>query len=324
MKKLVCFIVCAVIILNLVGECSFAGMDPIFHVYIANVEKMIGGNNRTSFTPVDTLKGYSDKEHFAYMKYVLYREYPNTIGEGRTLKPQGSGVKKQANKIPTEKTGLINPKNPIDIVSYSDRVLFGFNMEYQGDYVAKILDSKGKVLASVSEGTSIYPNQNKGFAEVKVSSQADKYYIELINGDKEPTEYFYILLTMKATDVKAERSAKYVQIENDRQKEYDNYTSVEQAYMKKHGITNRESLTDKDMGAIADELRKKQFEENDVGSSTDMMSALPEEYKKVLIPYMKKHGISSTKDLTTEDWMNLAPELKKLQNKSKGTNKKRK
>ena len=129
---------------------------------------------------------------------------------------------------------------------------------------------------------------------------------------------------LKATDVKAERSAKYVEYENERQKEYDNYTSVEQAYMKKHGITNRESLTDKDMGAIADELRKKQFEENDVGSSTDMMSALPEEYKKVLIPYMKKHGISSTKDLTTEDWMNLAPELKKLQNKSKGTNKKRK
>ncbi len=309
MKKLMCFIVCTLIILNLMEECSFADLavEPIFHIYIANVEKMIGGNNRTSFTPIDLLKDMPDKEYWANMKYWFYKEDPAKIGSGTMLKLQGSGVKKQTKNIPTEKTGLINPKNPVEIISYSDRVLFGFDDVYRGNYTAKILDNKGRVLASVDKHTTIYPY--KGFAEVKVSSKTDKYYIELTNGDKKPSEYFYILLTMKASDTKAERSAKY-----DRQKEYDDYISVEQAYMRKHGITSRESLTDKDMGAIADEIRKKK---NDAGSGTDMMSALPEEYKKVLIPYMKKHGISSIKDLTTEDWMNLAPELEKLQNKSK-------
>ncbi len=230
------------------------------------------------------------------------------------LKPQGSGVRKQAAKIPTEKTGLINPKNPVEIISYSDKVLFGFNQDYQGDYSARLLDSKGRVLLSVSNG----------FAEVKVSPKNEKYYLEVTNGDKKPREYFYVYLTMKATDIKPERSERYAQQEKEQEKLYNDYMSVEQAYMKKHGITNREALTDKDMGAMADELRKKQFEDDDAASGTDIMSAMPEEYKAVLIPYMKKHGISSIKDLTTEDWTNLAPELEKLQKGHKATNKKRK
>ena len=322
MKKLMCFVVCSVMILNFTAGLTFAGMDSIFHVYIANVEKMVGGNSRIVFTPIDLRKDNPDKGHWAYMKYLDYKEHPTSIGGGAMLRPQGAGVRKPSKKVPTEKTGLINPKNPIDIISYSDKVLFGFDMEYQGDYTAKILDSKGKVLASVSKGTSIYPNQNKGFAEVNVSTKSEKYYVELCNNDSGRREYFYILLSMRATDVKAERSAKNIQYENDRQKQYDDYMSVEQAYMKKHGITNRENLTEDDMINIAEEMRKRQFaEDNDSGTAIDELSAFPPEIRAVLEPYMKKHGIARVRDLTIKDWQALQPELDRV---SGGTQTKKK
>ena len=300
-------------------------MDSILHVYIANVEKMIGGNSRIKFAPIDMIKDNPDKASWAYMKYLDYTQHPTTIGGGAMLRLQGAGVKKQSAKIPTEKTGLINPKNPIEIISYSDKVLFGFDMEYQGNYTVKILDSKGKVLASTNKGTSIYPNQNKGFAEIKVSPKAEKYYVEVTDGDKKPAEYYYIALTMKATDAKPERSAQYSQYENDRQKELDKIMSAEQEYMKKHGIKKRKDLTQKDMEAIAEEIRRKKREEYDADPpDTDIMTALPEEYKAIFLPYMKKHGISRIEDLTIEDWKNLESELLKLQNKAGVKNKKRK
>ena len=321
MKKLLCFTVCAVMVLLFVSECSYAGMDSILHVYIANVEKMTGGNSRIKFSPIDLRKDEPDKERWAYMKYLDYQQNPTTIGGGAMLRLMGSGVKKQSAKIPTEKTGLINPKNPIEIISYSDKVLFGFDMEYHGDYTAKILDSKGKVLASINKGTSIYPNQNKGYAEIKVSPKAEKYYVEVTDGDKNPAEYYYIALTMKATDVKAERSEYYTQYYNNLQNENDEYMSVMQAHMKKHGITNMESLTDKDKAAISDEYRKKKNAGDDDKSWDNALRQMPEEQRAIFLPYMKKHGISSMKDLTTEDWMNLAPELEKLQDKAKVTDK---
>lgn len=316
MKKLMCFTVCAVMILLIVSECSYAGMDPILHICIANVEKMTGGNSRIKFNPIDYLKEFEDKERWGDMKYIEYRQNPTTIGGGAMLKLLGSGVKKQSAKIPTEKTGLINPKNPIEIISYSDKVLFGFDMDFHGSYSARILDSKGKVLASIDKNTSI--NQNKGYAEIKVSPKAEKYYVEVTDGDKNPAEYYYIVLTMKATDIKAEPSASFIKQE----KEAEKYMAFEQAYMKKHGITKREDLTQKDMEAMVEELRRKDREEYKAKNpGYDMLSHMPEEYKAIISPYMKEHGISSMEDLTIEDWQNLEAELVKLQNKAGAANK---
>ncbi len=75
MKKLMCLVICAVIFLNFTARYSFAGMDSIFHIVIANVEKLTGGNNRIVFNPIDYLS-VSGKEQWAYLKYLAYKEDP--------------------------------------------------------------------------------------------------------------------------------------------------------------------------------------------------------------------------------------------------------
>ena len=335
MKKLMCFTVYVVMILNISAGFCFGDPESLFHVVIANVEKVSGGNSRISYEPVD-LHLPSNKEECAYQKYKFNQDYPSHKGNypsGATLQPQGSGSGKRAGKVPTEKNGLLNAKNPINVVSYNDKVFFYFQTDEHQKWLSsavRILDSSGKVLASLNEDDDV--------AEIKVPSKAGKYYVELSRNDSGKPEYFYILMSMKATDVKPAYSARLAKEEAEsakaQQKQLDEIMSAEQAYMKKHGITKREDLTQKDMEAIAEELRRKKKGEYDADpSGTDIMSHLPEEYKAILLPYMKEHGISRIEDLTAEDWKNLAPELEKLQNeagaankatKSKATNKKRK
>lgn len=323
MRKLMCFIVCAVMILNLTAEFCFGDAEPLFHFIITNVEEISGGNNRINYKPVHLIS-QADKESRAYEKYKFNRDYPNRKGNypsGATFEPKGSGSLKRASKIPTEKTGLINAKNPINVISYNDKIFFGFETEEHQKWFSssvRILDSNGKVLASL--------NKDNDMAEIKVPSKAGKYYVELSRNDNGKPEYFYILMSMKATDVKPAYSARLAKNEAEsaksQQEEYDKIMSAEQAYMKKHGITKRQDLTQKDMEAIAEEIRRKNMEEYKAQNpGQDIMKHLPEEYKEIFLPYMKQHGISRFEDLTIEDWKNLEPELNKLQDKAKATNK---
>ena len=326
MKKLMCFTVYVVMILNLSAGFCFGDNESLFHVVIANVEKVSGGNSRISYEPVD-LHLPSNKEECAYQKYKFNQDHPSRKGtypSGATLQPQGSGSGKRAGKVPTEKNGLLNAKNPINVVSYSDKVFFHFETDEHQKWLSsavRILDSSGKVLASLKE--------NDDVAEIKVPSKAGKYYVELSRNDSGKPEYFYILMIMKATDIKPAYSARLAKNEAESAKEqkeqFDKIMSAEQEYMKKHSIKKREDLTQKDMEAIVEEIRRKDMEEyKSQNPGQDMMKHMPEEYKAVFLPYMKKHGISSIEDLTIEDWKNLEPELQKLQNKAGVQNKKRK
>lgn len=109
MKKLMCFTVYVVMILNLSAGFCFGDNESLFHVVIANVEKVSGGNSRISYEPVD-LHLPSNKEECAYQKYKFNQDHPSRKGtypSGATLQPQGSGSGKRAGKVPTEKTGFL-------------------------------------------------------------------------------------------------------------------------------------------------------------------------------------------------------------------------
>ena len=328
MKKLVYFIICAMTVLSLTPEFCYGDNPPLFHVVIASIEEITGGNSRISYTPVDFRTGASNKEAFAHLKYEYNQAHPSYKGNaayGSILQPQGSGVRKPAAKIPTEKTGLLNAKNPINIISYSDNVFFAFDNEEHQMWLSssvRILDNKGKVLASL--------NKYDDTAKIKVPSKAEKYYVELSKNDNGTSEYFYILLSIRATDIKPAYSARIAKQEADSaeqaRKQYEEVLSVEQAYMKRQGIKSRENLTDSDIANIAEELRKKQYEDdNDSGIDFNELSELPPEIRMVIEPYMKKHGITKMRDLTIQDWQTLQPELEKVSgSKEIKTKKKRK
>lgn len=331
MKKFLCFTVLVMTVLTFTAGLCYGDPPELFHFAIGNVEKVFGGNSRIKYDPVDILKGMN-KEEVAHKKF-LYSQKSQQImyvfpGPMVTVfEPQGSGSRKPAGKIPTEKTSLLNPKNPIDVTSYSDKVLFGFanSTEFQtwSSSVVRVIDSKGKVLATLKkDGDS---------AKITVSPKPAKYYVELSRNDNGKSEYFYILLNMKATDVKPAYSAKIAKEDSEREraqkKEFDEYMSVEQDYMKKRGLKNRGDLTEDDMTNIVDEYGKKKKAEAGDGTRIGFeaeMRALPPEMRAVLESYMKAHGISSIQDMTVRDWQALEPELKKVQNSSDTKNIKKK
>ncbi len=263
-----------------------------------------------------------NKEEVAHNKFLYSQKSQQIVSPVpvvEAFEPQGSGSRKPAGKIPTAKTGLLNPKNPIDVTSYSDKVLFGFasSTEFQtwSSSVVRVIDSKGKVLATLKkDGES---------AEITLSQKPAKYYVELSRNDKGKSEYFYILLNMKASDIQPAYSARVATEESEREraqkKEFDEYMSVEQDYMKKRGLKNRGDLTEDDMTNIVDEYGKKKKAEAGDGTRIGFeaeMRALPPEMRAVLESYMKAHGISSIQDMTVRDWQALEPELKKVQNSS--------
>ncbi len=323
MKKFLCFTVLVMTVLTFTAGLCYCDSLELFHFAIGNVEKVSGGNSRIKYDPVDILKGMNmNKEEVAHNKFLYSQKSQQIVSPVpvvEAFEPQGSGSRKPAGKIPTAKTGLLNPKNPIDVTSYSDKVLFGFasSTEFQtwSSSVVRVIDSKGKVLATLKkDGES---------AEITLSQKPAKYYVELSRNDKGKSEYFYILLNMKASDIQPAYSARVATEESEREraqkKEFDEYMSVEQDYMKKRGLKNRGDLTEDDMTNIVDEYGKKKKAEAGDGTRIGFeaeMRALPPEMRAVLESYMKAHGISSIQDMTVRDWQALEPELKKVQNSS--------
>lgn len=306
MKKLLCFIMCLTAILTLTAGTSCAdGPDPVLHVFIENIERITGGNNRISYAFNDMRNKLMDDEAWADYKFKVNQENPNmngTVAWGTMLEPQGSGVNKPSNKVPTEKTGLLNAKSPIEVISYSDKVIFSFSMEYYSPkYSARILDAKGKVLASLRE--------QKDTAEIRVSSKPAKYYLELCEKEKGKSKYFYILLNIKATDIKPASSARAAQAEEYTRQDLAKITAVKEAYMRKHGIRNEDALTEKDWDAIAAELNAQSFADDDDDEEKGNLDTMPPEIRRVFQNYMKKHGISDIKNFTMDDWKAIQPEL---------------
>ena len=317
-RKLVCFIICLIAVLIFTAGISCAdGPDPVLHIFISNIEEMTGGNNKIAYSFNNMRGEMVDSEAWSDYKFKVNQENPGmngTVSWGAMLQPKSSGQSKPSGKVPSEKTGLLNARSPIEVTSYSDKVIFSFARDYySATYSAKILDGKGKVLASLSKENDT--------AEIKVSSKPGKYYVEFCENEKGRNKYFYVLLNMKAADIKPARSARAAKAESYVQGENDNIKAVTKAYMKKHGIKDEDSLTQKDWDAIAAELNARSYDDDDDGGAANL-DTMPPEIRRVFQNYMKKHGISDIKNFTMNDWEAIQPELEGT-TRSLGTKKKK-
>ena len=301
--KVLCCILSAVIMQMLLSCCAFAdGPDPVLHVYISNVEEVLGGNSKVKYNQVDFRSKMQKKEYWADYKFKVNQEDSSRNGLiywGSMIEPKGTGAKKPfAGKLPTEKNGLLNPKAPINITSYTDKLFISFSKEYYtSGYSVRIIDDKGKIAASIK-------NENDN-AEIALTSKARNYYAELcVNGKK----YFYILLKMKATDTTPAPSSELAANEETTRTQAEEIEAVKRDYMRKKGIRNENALTEKDWENISAAMTSKQLtEEDDEGYSG--IDTMPKELREVFEAYMKKHNIKSLNDFTQDDYQAVMNEI---------------
>lgn len=338
MKKLICFTVCAVMILVLNAGYSEAGTYSGYFG-LDNIVEISGGNNSV-IIPEPPLGAVMDSESFNIISphdkknpVMTYARNVQKIYKGglwnTTVQMKGELVAKPAakNSVPREKNGLLNPRNPVIVQTNQDNVILWIEqqkLEFQNAYELRMLDTKGKTLGKVT--------YDSNRAEIKISHTPQDYYLEFSlewgNGKR---YYYYVLLRINTTDSKPDLS----------QSEIKFASSVLHDYMSKHGIPNYESISreddeeifilfsrikmlqmaelsanPEDRNLVSDYLKAHNMKYCDINREhyTAMMKTLAENKKASIDDYMRRHG-KTYDTMTDEDIIGMAEEQTRKTNK---------
>ena len=253
------------------------------------------------------------------------------------------------NTVPSAKTGLLNPGNPVKVVTFSNKLTLDFDYYDLGTYPMRLLDSKGRELGQVKASWRNATGDEK--IEVTLPDGAADYYIELSDEDGRTWKYYYILVNIEPDPVKPAEDPRVTQTlaksENYRKKQEQQL----QDYMKRHGITDTKQLTEEDMMNMAKEemsslpkekrqqalssmeIIQKYMKDHNIASMSDMtdkdmkavnklmindsVKSWPAEFRTAVDKYMKQHKISKYEDLTHEDFEVIEQQFTRQSSKSR-------
>lgn len=303
----------------------YADSDPFFHTRLHGAIKASGSSKNVNISKegldvkentrqlliqrkddqvLSLLYPTFDDKAWANMKFrsLLPAEDRNpfwgVLVEGQTIYiiPEGNLSAKPVpkNTVPSAKTGLLNPRNPLKIMTFSNKLTLDF-ASYLDTYPMRLLDSKGRELGSVKATWRNAKGNEK--IEFTLPDKAADYYIELNDYDGRATgsktgKYCYILVNIEPDPVKpaedpkvTENIEKFIASMNKAEQKIQNY-------MNRHGITDREQLTEDDM----------------ITMTKENLASAPEEARQqalssieVMQNYMKEHNIASMSELTEKD-----------------------
>lgn len=324
MKKVLCSI--AVIFSIIVFSTNFAFADgDLAAVLLTNIMKLtaddIDGINVSQFDLTNSKYAATSQKAFE----EDHEKYPNVT----VLNPKWSDKQVPKNSKPNQKYGLLNYGQPIEVVTYGNKLLFKY---FLGDSF-RILDSKGKqVFEYVAEKEDQGEHQIN--FELECNSIPQNYYIEfglketvstgvpgigigpfsipLGNTTKKQWEYCYLLLRVSASGREkqffagSEDEKKAKEAEKDAQKRID---AIE-GYLKN---TKGQELTEENYKNLTfDEIMKIQDPQYGGTYNIDIKN-MPDKQRKIYEAYMKKHGIKRFEDLTLNDMVAISEEAEKLE-----------
>ena len=287
MKKLLCSTVFIFTVIVFSAALTHADPPPLFH--ISNLRNISGGNDAAKLI-------------------VRNVGYGNDLRGGRAEIDilGGKAVKKPVNnKIPTAASGLINPRNPIVIIANGDKIIFSFDdVQYVGHSI-RILDSKGRVLASM-------PDKNSTF-ELRLSGQEKDYYVEV-----KDYLYFYVLIKAKSGSAYVEPTETVTPYQQSPELEriYAKNDPIIEEYMRQHSIRDRSDLTQEDWKIISE-----RFLASLTPSERALLNSQGDMVNNIVKSYMKEHSITDENKLTMQDWKVIQERIQKAENAQGSTTK---
>ncbi len=194
------------------------------------------------------------------------------------------------NTVPSAKTGLLNPRSPLKIMTFSNKLTLDFERNTD-TYPMRLLDSKGRELGSVKTTWRNAKGDEK--VEITLPDKAADYYIELNNNyDGWTNKYCYILVNIEPDPVKPAEDPKVTANIEKFEASMKQAEQKAQNYMDRHGISSVEQLTEDDMFTMTKE---------DLSSAPDKARQQALSSIEIMQNYMKEHNISSSQNLTEKD-----------------------
>lgn len=320
MKKVV-MLLAALVLVSAIAGMLYADTQEAIHIRVSGLVKFSGGSKNIGLTPqafdsreelrqlhskyinhdiiFDTMYPVFDDKAWADIKYRTSRP----VEERSMLEkfsaetpvvhmfPEGKmpGKPIAAKSVPSAKNGLLNPRNPVKMMTFGNVLTLDFEPQIPGTYQARLLDSKGKELARIKSPESPYDESEK--ITLSVPDGARNYYLELADLYPATKRYCYILLNVEADPVKPAEdprvTAYLARIEADNQAGERMFRD----YMDRKGITDMEQLTEDDMFTMA----KERLSPEDPAQQQALSSI------EIMQNYMKQHNISSSQELTEKD-----------------------
>ena len=235
-------------------------------------------------------KEFNDKV-WADMKF-------RSIAEAKSISvlPKGKMAAKRvnANTIPSAKNGLLNPRNPIEIITFGDNITLGFNFQIEEAYTARLLDSKGKELGGLKSSGS-----NHVSTKIAIPYDGD-YYLEFSSPFGRTREYCYILLKIAHDPVKPAEDSTVTGMIAQMRATGMKGEKVAEDYKRRNGITDNDQLTETDKQAIAEEYTKAEMTRASASERQHVMSQM-----EVIGQYLKERGLASMAQLTEKDQKEL-------------------
>ena len=306
----------------------YADSDPFFHVRLHGAIKASGSSKNVKISDegldvkesvrqlliqrkddevLSLLYPKFDDKAWANMKFRSLLPAENKVfwgvlvgGETIYIIPDGKLSAKPVpkNTVPSAKTGLLNPRNPLKIMTFTNKLSFDFQWE-NDTYPMRFLDSKGRELGSLKANWHNAKGDEK--LEVTLPDKAADYYIELtdyegrategtVNGS--PSKYCYVLVNIEPDPVKPAEDPKVTANIEKFEASMKQAEQKMQNYMDRHGITDREQLTEDDMFTMMKEEQS---------SATDKAHKQALSSIEIMQNYMKEHNISRSQNLTEKD-----------------------
>ena len=253
------------------------------------------------------------------------------------------------NAVPSAKTGLMNPRNPVKVMTLSNKLTLDFDSVQLGTYPTRLLDSKGRELGSVKANRWNAKGDEK--IEVTLPDGAADYYVELKDDDGRRVRYCYILLNIEPDPVKPSEDPRVTRTLAKFSASMAEGEQKMHNYMDRHGITDVEQLTEDDMITMTKEnmasapkesrqqvlssieIMQKYMKDHNIASMSDLtekdeaaiqklmiknsVSSWPAAFRAAVDKYMKQHKISKYEDLTPEELEAIGQQFERQSTKSR-------
>ena len=367
----------------------YADSDPFFHVRLHGAIKASGSSKNVEISDegldvkenvrqlliqrkddeeLSLLYPKFDDKAWANMKFRSLLPAENKVfwgvlvhGEMIYIVPNENGKMSAKpipkNTVPSAKTGLLNPRSPIKIMTFTNKLILDFERDTD-TYPMRLLDSKGRELGSIKTTWRNAKGDEK--VEITLPDKAANYYIELtdyegrategtVNGS--PNKYCYILVNIEPDPVKPAEDPKVTANIEKFEASMKQAEQKARNYMNRHGISDIEQLTEEDMftmtkeelSSVPDksrqqalssiEIMQNYMKEHNISSSQNLtekdeeaikklvlqnsLSSLPAEYRAAIDKYMKQHKISKYEDLTQKDFKAIEQQFTRQTPKSR-------
>lgn len=262
-------IFCSIVLVMMCVSMAFGEGSPA-HVVLRNVMKCIGGNDAVFVQEHD----YSDWEYDP-------ADDPDQFDGITVLAEEWATLPAPKNNIPTPRYGLMNPHEPVEIVTYGDTLEIS---DWGGDgvYSFRVFDSEGRFIT----GDSMLNEQHTS-TKIKLTPEKQDYYLEFAQArvnygdddadaddlDAEPEapsldpesspEYCYVYLRMSAGRTRRLRPED-VRVPPEIAGDYEASQSEVQEYMLRRNIKSLGDLTADDFVNIAVERARRLSRSQDI------------------------------------------------------------